>query len=396
VAKRTKFLPKQTPDGWRINVTGKFTESGKRERWFYRTKELATQAGQDLRDKRDKHGESAKSISASLAEQAVAAARVLEPFGVTLLEAAQRIAEIESRNLASATVEMATSLFTTAKETLSVKQTQAIRHMNNHLLADFPGRLLSTITGTEIANHLEARTGGAAAFNARLRLLTTFWRWCGNPNRGWCHAEALKHVERKEQRSGEIGVLSAAEARMLIQTAEKHYSDCVPGFAIALFTGIRQSEIERLEPEDLTEVGINVPIAANAKSDRRRFIEMPTPLAAWLKAYPIGETVLPSNWRRKEMAVRRLAGWRVWCDLLEPREAPETLPEWPQNALRHTAASVALALGKPIETLIFEHGHAEGVTTLKAHYIGRMTKKEALAIQSLGPHDTKLQITVAG
>jgi hypothetical protein len=94
------------------------------------------------------------------------------------------------------------------------------------------------------------------------------------------------------------------------------------------------------------------------------------------------------------MAVRRLAGWKVWCELIEPHEAPEELPEWPQNALRHTAASVALALGKPIETLIFEHGHAEGVTTLKAHYIGKMTKKEALAISSIGPKGIKLQTNV--
>ena len=65
------------------------------------------------------------------------------------------------------------------------------------------------------------------------------------------------------------------------------------------------------------------------------------------------------------------------------------------NALRHTAASSALALGKPIETLIFEHGHAEGVTTLKAHYIGKMTRKEAVAISSIGPGGTKLPTIVA-
>jgi hypothetical protein len=33
--RQTKFKPKQTPDGWRINVPAKFTESGKRERYFY-------------------------------------------------------------------------------------------------------------------------------------------------------------------------------------------------------------------------------------------------------------------------------------------------------------------------------------------------------------------------
>jgi integrase len=389
--RRTKFTPKSTLKGWRLNVPGKFTESGKRERYYYPSREAANQAAKDLREKRDRHGDSAKAISPALAEQAVAAARLLEPFGVSLLEAARVVAAIEASKAASATVKTASDLFTAAKEDLSVKQTQAIRHMVTHLVDDFADRLMSTISLSEIAEHIESKTNGAAAYNARLRLLVTFWKWCGHPNRAWCDPDTLKHAERKDHVSGEVGVLTVAEAAKLMKTAEEFsHAECVAGFAIALFTGIRQAEIARLEPEDITEEGIHVPIAANAKSNRRRFIEMPAPLAAWLKAYPIGETVLPANWRRKEMAVRRLAGWRVWCDITEPREAPEDLPEWPQNALRHTAASVALAMGKPIETLIFEHGHTEGVTTLKSHYIGRMTKKDALAIMSIGPHGTKV------
>lgn len=394
MAKPTKFAPQNTQKGWRINVPAKYTESGKRERYFYRTRDLALAAAVELRKKKEAHGTKALSISPTLAEQAAAAHRLLEPFGITVLEAAQRVAAIESRNRASATVELATTLFGTAKETLSTKQTQAIRHLSTHLVEDFPNRLMSTITAEEVAEHLRSRTSGPAAFNAKLRLMVTFWRWSAHPTRGWCDADALKHVERQETTAGAIGTLSAKDARELMEKAEEHYPECVIGFAIALTTGIRQAEIERLEPEDITDEGISVPAATNRKSNRRRFIEMPPQLAAWLEAYPVGETVLPANWRRKEMAVRRLAGWKVWCELIEPHEAPEELPEWPQNALRHTAASVALALGKPIETLIFEHGHAEGVTTLKAHYIGKMTKKEALAISSIGPNGTKLQTDV--
>lgn len=391
--RRTKFTPRNTEKGWRLNVPAKFTESGKRERHFYPSKEAATEAAKDLRDKRDRHGDTAKAISPALAEQAVAAATLLEPFSISLLEAARIVAAIEANKVASATVETATNRFTAAKEDLSVKQTQAIRHMATHLMEDFRERLMSTLTASEIAEHIENKTNGSAAFNARRRLLVTFWRWCAHPTRGWCKADALEHVERKDHVSGEVGVLTVAEARKLMETAEEFEEGaCVAGFAIALFTGIRQAEIARLQPEDFTEEGINVPIAANAKSNRRRFIEMPDALAAWLKEYPIEESVLPSNWRRKEMAVRRLAGWKVWSDLVDPENpaGPEDSPEWPQNALRHTAASVALAMGKPIETLIFEHGHTEGVTTLKAHYIGRMTKKDSLAISSMGPRGTTI------
>jgi hypothetical protein len=127
---------------------------------------------------------------------------------------------------------------------------------------------------------------------------------------------------------------------------------------------------------------------------------MPDPLAAWLAVYPIADCVCPPNWSRKEKAVRRLAGWKVWSDLVPTlklknpmkAEPPENAPEWPQNALRHTAASVALALGKDLQTLIFEHGHSGGTEMLRKHYIGRMPKKDAQAIWTLGPKGTKLPI----
>jgi hypothetical protein len=192
--------------------------------------------------------------------------------------------------------------------------------------------------------------------------------------------------------TAEIGTLTAAQAGTLLQTAAKHLPETVPAFAIALFTGMRQQEIDRLTAADISTEGITVP-ATSAKTKRRRFIQMPEPLAAWLAAYPAGETVTPPNWSRKEKAVRRLAGWKVWSNhvptmkLDKPMDAtpPDDLPEWPQNALRHTAATVAIALGKPIEQLTFEHGHVGGLEMLRRHYVGAMPKVEALKIWALRP-----------
>ena len=127
---------------------------------------------------------------------------------------------------------------------------------------------------------------------------------------------------------------------MLMQMAEKHFPDSVVPFAIALFTGMRPAEIDRLESKDITGEGITVPAVNDRKNKRRRFIQMPEPLVDWLKAYPAKDYVCPPNWERKEKAVRRLAGWKVWSNLvptldLKPNleaKAPEDAPEWPQNA----------------------------------------------------------------
>lgn len=389
MAKPARFTPKNTPSGWCVNVPAKFSRSGKRERHFYKTRALADDASKKLRDERDEFGVQAKAIAPSLAEDATAAAALLVPLGIPLLEAVRRFVESENRARASATIEDAVTAFRASKEGSSDKQATAYRLRGEKLVAAFGKRMITSITGEELQTHLDATTGGAGAFNQNLRLVRAIWRWCAKPPRKWCDEEAVKHLESKESSSGEIGTLTAKEAAKLLQTAEKHYPDCVIPFAVALFTGMRQAELERLEPEDFTADGITIP-AVNAKTKRRRFIHMPEPLAAWLKAYPVGDEVIPGNWQRKEKAVRRLAGWKVWCSLIDPAEPSDDLPEWPANALRHTAASVRVALGDPIERLVFEHGHAGGLSTLRKHYVGTTSKREALAIWSIGPNGKKL------
>ena len=72
-----------------------------------------------------------------------------------------------------------------------------------------------------------------------------------------------------------------------------------------------------------------------------------------------------------------------------------TLGRWPQNALRHSHASYAVASGVPLESLLFEFGHAGNPTLLRQHYVGRASKKQALeffAIRPEGETDEAVQL----
>ena len=390
MAKPTRFQPKKTNAGWRLNIPPKFSETGKRQQLFYRTKELALEAAAKLRTDRETFGHQAVAIAPSLAEQATAAARLLEPLGIGLLDAVARFVEAENRLRASVPIAEAIAAFrASGDKEWSDSQSTAYRLRGDKLVEAFPGRLISTVTGAELHDHLEATTSGPGAYNQAVRLVRAIWRWCAKPPRKWTDTEAVEHLATKTTTSGEIETLTPAQARAVMSAAEDHFPDCVVPFAIALFTGLRQAEIERLRPCDIASDGITVP-AVSAKTKRRRFIQMPGPLAAWLAAYPIGDTVVPPNWTRKEKAVRRLAGFAVWTELVEPQEAPASLPGWPANALRHTAATVAVALGKPIEQLVFEHGHSGGLQMLRKHYIGAMPKADAMAIWRIGPQGGEL------
>lgn len=379
-----------------MNSPASITLSGRRERCYFSTRDEAKEHAAKLREKFLEHGGNAQTITPTLAEAATTAERWLEPLGISLLEAVRRFVDAETLNRASVPIETVVAEFRASGSTWSDSQSSAYKLRGEKLVVEFPKRMISTIMGEELRKHLEATTGGPGSYNQALRLVRAIWRWSAKPPRKWCDTEAVQHLEGRDSVSGEIGVLSHEQALAVMRAAEKYLPETVPAFAIALFTGMRQAEIDRLTNGDVTSEGITVP-AVSAKTKRRRFIQMPEPLAAWLKRYPVGESVTPPDWRRRQIAVRRLAGFKVWSDLvprldITPRleaSPPDDLPEWPDNALRHTAATVSIALGKPIETLTFEHGHVGGLEMLRRHYVGAMPKAEALKIWALRPEGKK-------
>lgn len=391
MARKPEFSYTAVGDRWKVEIPSRYSPSGKRERAFFPTRDKAKAYAAEMKEKIATHGTLASNIKPSLADDATLAVKMLEPYGLTLLEAVKRVIEIEKAKAASKEVAAALTAFLVSKEDKSNSQRRAYEQMQASMEFAFSGRMLSTITPTELLEHVENSTGSDSTFNSRATSIKTFWRWCSKLPRNWCDLKNIEVLERRETRKSSIGVLTADQCEALMRTAEEHYPECVPAFAINLFTGIRNAELERLEPEDITPDGINL-VVESTKTNKRRFIEMPPVLAAWLDAYPVADTVLPANWFRKEKAVRRKAGWNVWCDLFDPPKAPEEYPEWPGNALRHTHASVMVALGKPLDNLTFEFGHSGGAAVLKAHYVGVMTKAEAIKVWSLGPAGTTVPV----
>ncbi len=369
---------------WKVEIPERLSPTGERQRAFFSTRDKAKNYAAEMRSKYEEFGTNSSNIKPSVADDATSALALLEPYGISLLEAARTIVAAKQAEAASSAMEAALAAFVKTKSGRSYAHAKAYGYMQRDLEKSFAGRSLTSITTGELLEHTETYAASPASFNALSRLIGAFWRWCARQPRAWCDAKLADVLERKETTKDEIGVLHFADCQKLLAAAQKHYPECVPGFVISLFTGMRKAELTRLQSEDITEDGINLP-AASTKTGRRRFIQMPTPLKAWLKAYPVGDTVLPSNWSKKEKAVRRLAGWKVWSDLVETPAPPADFPEWPHNALRHTHASVLVAMGTPLETLTFEFGHSGGAQVLKAHYVGVMPKTEATKILNLLP-----------
>jgi hypothetical protein len=142
---------------------------------------------------------------------------------------------------------------------------------------------------------------------------------------------------------------------------------------------------------EVTTGGITVGVG---NKTGRRHVALPAPLEAWLEAYPVpadkSAPLLPAGFAEKFDSLRNLAGWKVKA---KDRPKPDKKARaWPQNVLRHTSASLHVALGTPIERLSFEFGHSGGLTTLRKHYVGILPKAQALEIWRMGPNGQTLPL----
>lgn len=178
------------------------------------------------------------------------------------------------------------------------------------------------------------------------------------------------------------------EVKALLSAAEKYFPTSVASYALQLFAGIRAEEMPRLETHHVSLDGIELP-AEVTKKGRRRHITPNVTMTAWLVKYPFQPC---ANWKRVDRAVRYLAGWNLSPDpdLVKPEwiqkdKAPR--PDWPQNGLRHSHASYAVANGAGIDTLLFEFGHTSKPDVLRSHYVGRASKNEAKEFFAIRPGD---------
>lgn len=388
MARTPKFSWKEVSKGkWQVDVPPSVSETGKRERHFFTTRDKAKGHAQELREKFLAHGGQAAAIKPSLAEAAVVAEAILAPWGGGLVEAAKFYAAAKEREDASKPLAEATAAFLRSCEGLRDRTIEGYRHACQRLDAALGDRLLATVTADEMAKAAEIDRPGAAAAN-RFRCARAFWRWAAK--KGWCDAATFAAVESPRVSSdGEISVLSVADAERLLRTAEEHFPQAVASYVLQLFAGIRVEELARLQAANVTQDGIELGAAVTKKNRRRHITPSPT-LQAWLAKYPFKPC---PNWPEVHKACRRLAGWNVAARILSERVAAgklEALPKsarghWPQNVLRHSFASYAIASGATLEEMLFTFGHSGGPALLRSNYVGKVTKKAALEFFTLRP-----------
>lgn len=403
-------------DLWRVDVPASMSDTHKRVRPTFQTRESARDyidriEGKDAPDKaidprlaqdantaRERLAKAALDLTLAEAVRELVEAREILGDSGSLKEAAEAFAKSAAERVASMPFGEAVVAFLTVKEeSLREKTLGSYRYTLERTLAPLHSRILSDLRPDDLAAILGEKKPTARAMH--LRNLRAFWRWACREPREWARVGVVDSLEyRREAPEGDTVVLKPAEARALLRAAEKESPAAAAAYAVALFAGVRMAELARLNWGDIQ--GEHVEIGAHvAKKTLRRLVPICPALKAWLAAYrprnvDRAEKLVGLNWVEVSKAVRRRAGWEVEARTLKRPPKPTRGP-WPQNACRHTCASVLVANGEPLETLTFQFGHAGGHDLLRRHYVGRLTKRQAIEIQSIGPKGKKIETTRA-
>lgn len=360
-----------------MRVPASLSDTGKDQARFFRTKRLALDFSQDQRSAFRAHGERHSVLPPRVADDALAAWTLLEPLQITLLTAAREAVARRAQIDSSVLVSHACARWLAHHELrLRPSTLDSYTSTTKLLLAAHSASTLAALTGDQLAAAIRGRS-----YAMHRRNLSALWKWCASPPRRWCEASTYQDVPPAPKKSDhDITVLRPPEVLTLLRTAEAHYPETVCIYAIGFFGGVRVEERGKLDLAHITEDGIEI-TAAVAKKRRRRFVPLGDTLATWLATYPFAPC---SNWGEKDKAVRRLAGWNVAARLLKKPPEPTRGP-WPHNVIRHTHASAEIANGAILEDLLFRFGHTSNSDTLRSHYVGRYSKREAAEFFSIRP-----------
>ena len=361
---------------WKIDLPATISPTGKRQRFFFETKQDAENFAEDQRTKLTNFGTAGISgLSPSDLEQAAKAFDCLKPFTVSLNEVVRDW--IDRRKAREATVTFAVG-FRQYLDHFNVKRVKGrpvsedyrrqIKQCFNRFTA------LHNLPLTEI----ESRTVSDATSkmtpamkNAFLRILSAFFSWCADTPREWVKTNPAANVPRESLGKREVLIYQPDEVKRLLAVAP---DDLLPHFLFGFFAGIRPQELKRLDWShlNLKEKAVVLP-STITKTGTRRVVTVDPALSAWLRWYfakhgiQQGPVTPTTNLRKRLDAIRTAAKVKNI-----------------QDGARHSYASFWLAVNKDEHRLRENLGHRSS-DELWDHYHKACTQKEAKQFWKIRP-----------
>jgi integrase len=337
---------------WQVNLGSEIREGKRiRLRKTFASKDRARTYASLKRIERTNHGTAGISLSDRLRGEAIEAAKLLEPYHASLLDAVREYIGRRELMTKSETVANALKSFLGAKrsDNLSLRYLEDLKSRLGRFCESFGERKVADIESGELYAWLQDLGQSPISRNTFHLRLNVFFEYCRI--RGWLLSNPVSAVPRaKVPQGGVVGILSVPQVAKLLENASV---DTLPYWAIGVFCGLRSAELARLAWEDLhwDETLLEVP-SLKSKTASRRFVRLRPNLLAWLDPYRGRQGIIcPSDFRQRILEDRRRAG----------------ITTWPHNGLRHSFASYHLAHFRDPRELALEMGHINSEITFRCY-----------------------------
>lgn len=373
--KPIKLLPKKTPKGWRINIPAVVSESGKRQRLFFPTREEAERFALPLR--RDcREGKSNKLLPSTQSRFAIRAFELLgERPPEELLQAVKLWIDQSDQASKSVRFVNACAAFVTSESKAHLTK-RYLWHFQRHpqRFSAIANKLIFNITTADIQREIAAMPPNSR--NTAIATLSSLWSF--SIKKGWAKENPLRSLERSHIPKPKIHILTAKQLRRLFVATIRLHPGLVPLMAIQTFAGVRPLESEKITWDNVDmEDGILTIPDPIAKTRIGRHIEMHQTLQEWLEWHrSAGGKTKGRICPHPHMTLRRY---------LRKIRGRAGLNPWHQDVLRHVFASASLASDwRDIGKLCLELGHSSQ-KMLHRHYARSMKRKDAVAVFSVKP-----------
>lgn len=258
--------------------------------------------------------------------------------------------EIEELSVAAARDE-----FLRTRKNLSDKTLAHYAQATKLLIEENPNKPTHRFSVGDIEQLLRRYTNPNSIRN-RTRGMSVFFKWA--VRFGYCVEDPCGRLDKLPKVRRKIAVLSVDEVRRLLKAATLlHGGVMAPSVAILLFAGLRPSELEELNTEDVRDDRIRVK-GGKLRRELNRTVPVPPVLKSWLGAYPFAG---------------RPGGWRYKMNKLKAATEPG---EWVSDILRHTSISFQLERDKDEARTAFDNGTS--VDMINQHYRDVIDDPDAL------------------
>ena len=382
---------------WWVDIPARHSETGKRQKRFFQSKEQAKGEIQRLKTRVEKHGTGAKVLGAVVEADAAAVMDILKAEGIEGVRLQEIVAAYVKQHKARQESVSLLDNFTAYIKRLREEKKSEIHitavEVTRDNFTSLHTVMVSDITHTQIAPILEpfAQT----THNLKRRHLAAVFNFGMQEGREWLTSNPADKIRTFALKLKEPEIYTPKQIAGFFAKCREIDPDLIPALTLMFFCGVRpdhnSGEITKVEWGHilLNDEKPRLELPAHvAKKGRRRTISLRAPAVAWLNYW------ISNGGNPKGMVVERPGETfkkRLWAILrsevktgrkAKPGEKVQLVKRLKDGTRKSFASYVARSESK--ETAIRELGHSGG-ELLDRHYRTDVSEAEATAFWNILP-----------